>query len=136
MVLKHGNAKVDVPFHPTWPSTRKIRLHCSQQGPKAVVATVSAAAGGVLAASAPGKLPRNEKQIANFKACTSSGSAPGTSCNIAADDLFSVTQQAYTEDSAEKFIRAVSAAPQPAIHSATDQQLHDPVRFCPSAFEF
>ena len=40
---------------------------CGTQGPKGVVASLSAAAGGVLAASAPGQLPRGEKQVINFQ---------------------------------------------------------------------
>ncbi len=55
-------------FHPTWPSTKKvIKNGCHGQGPKDVVASVSTSVGGLRAASAAGKLPRNEKQITNFK---------------------------------------------------------------------
>ena len=133
VVKKHGNAKADVPFHPTWASTKDvIQQTCSEGGPKSVVASVSSLVGGVRNASAPGMLPRGEKQVINFKArCSSGGSG-----HVGADDLFSVMQQAYAEDTQRKFIRAVNAAPQPAIVLVTDQQLHDLERFCTSSFEF
>jgi len=57
------------PFHPTWSSTKQqIRHKCVDTAPKQVVASVSAVPGGVLRASAPGQLPRDEKQVTNFKA--------------------------------------------------------------------
>ena len=110
------------------------------QGPKDVVASISAKAGGVLEAAAPGQLPRNEKQVSYFKSRVSLdariSSLPGTSRDAAADDLFIVMQKAYTEDPSRKLVRAVNAAPEPAIVLATDRQLHDLARFCTSAFEF
>ena len=137
VIRKHGNSKANVPFHPTWPSTKKmIQARCSQQGPKAVVAAVSSLVGGVRTASAPGQLPRSEKQVINFKARGHVSATPGSGCNVGADDLLFVMQQAYTEDADNKFIRAVNAAPQPAILLVTDKQLRDLVRFCTSSFEF
>ena len=35
--------------------------------------------------------------------------------DAAADNLFVVMQQAFTEDPSKKFIRAVNAAPEPAV---------------------
>ena len=65
-----GNSTIKKePFHPTWSSTKQqIKQKCVDTGPKQVVASVSAVAGGVLRASAPGQLPRDEKQVTNFKA--------------------------------------------------------------------
>ena len=138
---KHGNSKGDVPFHPTWLSTKlKIKEECVAHGPKSTIADVSAKAGGVLKASAPGQLPRNEKQISNFKAklaVQSRASAfPHLSLDAAADDLFIVMQQAYTEDASKKFVRALNAPPKPAVVVATEHQLQDLARFCTSSFEF
>ena len=72
-------------------------------------------------------------QVVNFKKkvkyssnCTSS---------IADDELFVVMQRAYSDDPAHKFIRAVNAAPEPAIVVATASQLNDLARFCTSSFE-
>ena len=68
LVKSHGNSKRSIPFHPTWSSTKKeIREQCAVEGLKSVVATLSASVGGVLTASAPGQLPRDEKQVTNFR---------------------------------------------------------------------
>ena len=67
-VKSHGNSKGSVPFHPTWSSTKKeIKDRCTTEGPKGTVASLSANVGGILQASAPGQLPRDEKQITNYK---------------------------------------------------------------------
>lgn len=63
-------------------------------------------------------------------------SLPGISRDAAADDLFIMMQKAYTEDPANKFVRAVNAAPEPAVVVTTDRQLHDIARFCTSPLEF
>ena len=119
---------------------QQIKVKCGTQGPKGVVVSLSAAAGGVLAASAPGQLPRGEKQVINFKSKMAldlrMSSFPSTSRDAAADELFLVIQKAYTEDPSRKFVRAVNAAPEPAVVCATDQQLLDLTRFCTTAFEF
>ena len=47
----------------------------------------------------------------------------GHQLGVAADNLFVVTQQAYFDDPAHKFVHAVNAAPEPAIVLATDSQL-------------
>ena len=109
-VKSHGNSKRGVPFHPTWSSTKKqIRDKCAVDGPKSVVATLSARVGGVLQACAPGQLPRDEKQITNFRSRVSteqrlSNCPPGISCDIAADNLFIIMQKAFTEDPSKKFV--------------------------------
>lgn len=115
-VKSHRNSKHGTPFHPTWPSTKqRIKDECGKQGPKHVIASLSAEAGGVLEAAAPGQLPRNEKQVSYFKSRASEdarlSSLPCTSRDAAADDLFIVMQKAYTEDPSRKFVRAVNAAP-------------------------
>ena len=56
--------------------------------------------------------------------------------DAAADNLFVVMQQAFTEDPSKKFVRAANAAPEPAVVVASDSQLNDLVRFCTSPFEF
>jgi len=83
----------------------------------------------VLQASAPGQLPRKEKQVTNFKAKSVVQSRasrfPQLSLDAAADDLFVVMQQVYTEDTSKKFVRAVNTAPEPAIVVATESQLQN-----------
>ena len=50
-------------------------------------------------------LARNEKQISNFKAQSHASAFPHLSLDAAADDLFIVMQQAYTEDASKKFVQ-------------------------------
>ena len=104
------------------------------------MSSISNATGGIIKASAPGTLPRDEKQISNFKGKERVNSrilpVVGMSRDAAADNLFVVMQQAFTGDPSKKFVRAVNAAPEPAVVVATDSQLNDLARFCTSSFEF
>ena len=130
-IKKHGNSKSHIPFHPTWASTKqRIKEECLTLGPDDTVSTVSVSAGGIVGASAPGKLPRDAKQVSNFKK-----KVKHSVSSAADDELFSVMQQAYSDDPTHKFIRAVNAAPEPAVVVATNSQLHDLARFCTSSFE-
>ena len=95
----------------------------------------------MLTASAPGQLPRDEKQVTNFRSRVSaehrvSNCPPGVSRDAAADDLFMIMQKAFTEDPSKKFVRAVNAAPEPAVVVSTDRQLQDLARFCTNTFKF
>ena len=141
-IKSHGNTKKITPFHPTWSSTKQgIKEECIMKGPKSVVAGLSAEVGGMLRASAPGQLPRDEKQVTNFKSKVLINSRistlpKGVSHDAADDDLFLIMQKAYTEDPSNRFVRAVNAAPEPAIILASDQQLRDLCRFCTQAVEF
>ena len=121
--LPHGNSKSCKPFYPTWPSTLElIKKEGCTSGPKQVVARVSEKVGGVLGASAPGQLPRSEKQVSNVKRQLQFSGKDGGS-----DELFVMMQKAKTED---PFIRNINATPDPAIIACTDWQLDDLVRFC------
>ena len=140
-IKPHGNSTIKKePFHPTWSSTKQhIKQKCIDTGPKHVISSVSAVVGGVLGASAPGQLPRDEKQVTNFKAKETLASRSSTLSigrDAAADDLFLVMQKAYSEDPSKRFVRAVNAAPEPAIVVSTDRQLQDLSRFCCNSFEF
>ena len=105
-VKKHGNSKGETPFHPTWTSTRqRIKEECILLGPDGTVSHITAEQGGILKASAPGKLPRDAKQVSNFKRKLSFQSmASGHPLGAAADNLFIVMQQAYSDDPSHKFI--------------------------------
>ena len=60
-VKQHGNSKREIPFHPTWASTKElIKDECLVQGPKAIVSSISATLGGIIGATGPGELPRND----------------------------------------------------------------------------
>ena len=110
-IKPHGNSTIKKEsFHPTWSSTKQqIRQKCVDTGPKQVVALISAIAGGVLGATAPGQLPRDEKQIKNFKAkevissrlCTSN-----VAKDAATDDFFLIIQKAYSEDPSNRFYQS------------------------------
>ena len=116
----HGNAKVAKPFHPTWLSTlNRITIESFNKGPKAIVDQVSSDVGGILGASAPGELPRNELQVSTQK----KGKVSGALASTAADDLFAIMQQAHTQDPGHKFIRDIKTAPEAAIILAVTSSL-------------
>ena len=75
------------------------------QGPKGVVASLAAAAGGVLATQA-NSLSRFKSKMALHSRMSS---FPSTSRDTAADELFLVIQK---EDPSRKFVRAINEAPQ------------------------
>ena len=130
----HGNAKENKPYYPTWPSTlSRVVDKCASCGPKKTVEHVSLEVGGILGASAPGQLPRNEKQVSNLR--RRSKTYP-VSLSCASDELFAVMQRAHTQDPEHKFVRDIKTAPEPAIVLADNQQLHDLVRFGTSAADF
>ena len=122
------------PYYPTWPSTLdKIKSECLKQGPKATVKCLSFAAGGVIGISAPGQLPRDEKQVTNLRKQEKlKGLGLGPMSD--ADDLFVIMQQAQAEDPSLKFVRGIRAVAYPAIVVAC--QLNDMNRFCTSSSEF
>ena len=113
----------------------KMKKKCLKHGPKETMEHLSSAVGGVMNASAPGELPRNEKQVTNLRQQAKlKGHTCGPSGEV--DDLFVVMQRAYSEDPGSKFIRSIRAAPDPAIVLAEDHQITDLVRFCTSSTEF
>ena len=113
----------------------EIKNKCLKHGPKETVEYLSSAVGGVVNASAPGELPRNEKQVTNLRQLAKvKGHSCGPSGEV--DELFVVMQRAYSEDPGSKFIRSIRAAPDPAIVLAEDHQIADLVRFCTSSTEF
>ena len=60
---KHGIAKEDRPFFPTWASTKQlVKAECQASGPKEEIHRVSDKVGGLLSSSCPSQLPRNECQ--------------------------------------------------------------------------
>ena len=95
-------------------------------GPKEVLSSMERTAGGILDATYPGQLPRNEQQISNFKHYAHEG----TTCSTKGNELYSIMLQAHLEHKDQKFIRDIKTYPEPAIVLATDQQLFDVQRFC------
>ena len=134
----HGNAKDKKSFYPTWSSTlEQVKKQCVQHGPKSTVEYLSSAVGGVIGASAPGQLPRYEKQVTNTtKREKLKGRCSGASAGSDADNLFVVMQWAHSEDPASKFVRGVRTIPDPAIILADNCQPYDMNRFRTSHSEF
>lgn len=95
----------------------------ANSGPKETVARISNKVGGMRSASAPGQLPRNERQVKYLKQVSRS-----LEYNPA-DELYSVMFQAKQEDGSNTFVRDIKVLPDPAIVLATDYQLDDMVRF-------
>ena len=75
----------------------EMKKKCLKHGPKETVEHLSSVVGGVVNASAPGELPRNEKQVTNLRQQAKlKGHVCGPSGEV--DDLFVVMQRAYSED--------------------------------------
>ena len=122
-VTSHGNSKSNTLFYPTLPSTVEcIKKECLSDGPKEVVSTITSEVGGVLDASCPGAMPRNEQQISDYKRRT-------TGIKKSDDELYAVMVKAHLEDSNHKFVRDIKSFPEPAVLLASDQQLQDVVVF-------
>ena len=122
------------PFHPTLPSTiDKIKEKCGSKGPQEILNLLSYDVGGICGSTEPGQLPRHVKQIRNFKSNTKKCLSNTT---VAADHIFSIMQEAYTQDPGNAFIRDIKTAPDPAIILANDRQLKDLIRFCTSPSHF
>ena len=131
VVVSHGNSKTAQPYFPTLPSTTlDIKKKCVSSGPKEVASNIENSAGGILEATYPGQLPRNEQQISNFKRHTPVSTGQKLSCQSKSNELYSIMLQAHLEEGSKKFIRDVKAYPEPAIVLASEQQLLDLERFC------
>lgn len=64
VVVSHGNSKSMEPYFPTLPSTSEdIKRKCAGCGPKEVISSIDSCVGGIVHASYPGELPRNEQQV-------------------------------------------------------------------------
>lgn len=135
-VFPHGNAKSSKPFFPTLPSTvERIRSECTVSGPKEVMASVSSQGGGIVGATYPGALPRDEQQISQMKKRLPRRFISGSSqvCTKG-DELYAIMVQAHSDD-AQKFIQNIKMFPEPAVLVANDRQLTDLSRFCCDPFE-
>ena len=128
----HGNSKSSKSFYPTLPSTLES-IASSSSGPKEVVSDVSASVGGILGASDPCCLPRNEQQVTDVKRRRKQVVYGGCSTT---DELSVVMQKAYVEDLENCFIREMKTLREPAVIIARDRQLNDMVKFCTSKNHF
>ena len=105
-VAPHGNSKSAKPFYPTLPSTLEAICKSEPSGAKQIV-SVSAHIGGVLSATDPCSLPRNEQQVHGVKRRQKKAT------------------YGYLEDHENIFIREMKILREPAIILALDRQLND-----------
>lgn len=113
-----------------------IRSKCQISGPKEVIASVSAEAGGIITAVYPGELPRDEQQVSQFKRRLPKSTHSGPSHSYNDDDeLYTIMLQAQLEDR-EKYARDIKMHPEPAILLVNDRQLNDLSRFSCNPFQF
>ena len=131
VVVSHGNSKSMEPYFPTLPSTSEdIKRKCAGCGPKEVISSIDSCVGGIVHASYPDELPRNEQQVSNFKRHISASGEQRLPGQSESNELYSIMLKAHLEDGSKKFIRDVKAYPEPAIVLASQQQLVDLERFC------
>lgn len=132
-----GTPSLNQPYFPTLPSTSEdIKKKCMSYSPKEVVSSIDNSAGGIIDATYPGQLPRNEQQVSNFKRRVPISTGQKLSDHSESNELYSIMLQAHLEDRNKSFIRDVKAYPEPAIVLATEQQLLDLERFCCDSTDF
>ena len=126
----HGNAKKrSQPFFTTQHSTRQLIKDAEQDQTRAkVMNKVGEKKGGFLHADNATQLPRNVKQVSNFRSKVNSNSllVPLTTDT---DDLLIIIGECKGAIKGA-FVREVTAAPEPTCILATDQQIMDLQRFC------
>lgn len=131
-VRPHGNSRrKQLPFCRTMPSTLlSLKDKASAHPPKAAIDVVYTEKGGIMKAASVGQLPRNYQQVSNLRRdVAAKPNLPLCSAKGTRDPLFMVMEQSKLCKSQEKFVRIVTASPEPMSVLATDQQLHDLVRF-------
>lgn len=128
----HGNSKGKEPFSRTKPSTVKLLKDAVQtKSPRVVLREVENIKGGVANAHSAGDLPRNRKQVDNFKFSTKPQCNVKKDLSCQNDVLAHVMQMCKDSCGTDKeFVRAVEAAPEPMCVLSTNQQLLDLERFC------
>ena len=105
-----------------------LKQESKDAGPKDAVNTVYEKQGGILSAKNLGELPRNRTQVANIRRRSDVANSLCSKKSIR-DPLFMVMEQSKLCEGKDKFVRIVTATPEPMCVLATNQQLHDLVRF-------
>ena len=91
--------------------------------------------GGMMGANSLGELPRNRAQVANMRRSSDMAHSLCSKKSFR-DPLFMVMEQCKLKDGENKFVRTVTACPEPMCLLSTDQQLDDLVHFCTDPNEF
>ena len=126
LIRSHGNSKRHKQsFCRTHPSTMKALKKEAQNHPsKEAVSVVYEGKGGMMGAKSLGELPRNHGQVSSMRRSVNSN-LPLCSSKGLQDPLFMVMEQCKLCESGDKFVRVVTASPEPMCVLATDQQLTD-----------
>ena len=103
--------------------------------PKGTVSTIYTKQGGMMRATSLGELPRNRLQISNARRNIRANSSICSSKGLQ-DPLFMVMEQSKLCESGDKFVRVVTACPEPMCLLANDQQLNDLTRFGTNPSQF
>lgn len=128
-IKPHGNSKRTNSYCRTNPSTMlMLKEESTDAGPKDTVHHVYEKQGGILSAKNLGELPRNRTQVANVRSKSDVANSLCSKKSIR-DPLFMVMEQSKLCEGKDKFVRIVTATPEPMCVLATDQQLHDLARF-------
>ena len=137
LIKSHGNSKKrKQSFCRTHPSTMNaLKEEAQIHPPNQAVNVVYEEKGGMMGAKSLGELPRNRDQVSNIRRSISSN-LPICSSKGVRDPLFMVMEQCKLCESGDKFVRVVTASPEPMCVLATDQQLNDLVRFATNPNKF
>ena len=128
-IKPHGKSKRTQSYCRTNPSTMQMLKEESKNvGPKGTVHHVYEKQGGILSAKNLGELPRNRTQVANVRRKSDVANSLCSRKSIR-DPLFMVMEQSKLCEGKDKFVRIVTATPEPMCVLATDRQLHDLARF-------
>ena len=123
LIRSHGNSKRrKQSFCRTHPSTMRALKEEAQNHPP--VNVVYEEKGGMMGAKSLGELPRNRGQVSNMRRSVNSN-LPLCSSKGLRNPLFMVMEQCKLCESGDKFVRVVTASPEPMCVLATDQQLTD-----------
>lgn len=128
-VRPHGNSKGKKPFRRCKPSVLKqLKESVDKRSPMHVLREVENLKGGVMNAQSGCDLPRNRKQVYNFKFAVKN-QPHGTSASakpVSRTDLLAQVMLMCKESSGlQAYVRSVEAAPEPMCILTTDQQLSD-----------
>ena len=129
-IKPHSNSKLrKQPYCRTHPSTiAMIKEEAENSSPKDSVRIVYNKQGGIMGATSIGESPRNRRQVSNIRSKISSSSSICSAKGLR-DPLFMVMEQSKLCESGDKFVRVVTACPEPMCLLANDQQLADLARF-------
>lgn len=127
-IQPHGNSKKKGAYQRTKPSTVKlIKASVGEnKRPLKVLREVENLQGGVMQAKLSCDLPRNRRQIYNFKSANKVNLVKDSmSSGISQSDTLThvLHQCKETSSSSDAFIRSVEAAPEPMCVLATNQQI-------------